>query len=179
MSKSLISKIKHEIIKVWILSFYFAMFFIAISYFRYAILKQAEVPYTDFGMGVIRALVCAKFLMISETLYPIRLNDGKPAILHILGRSLLYAFLVTVLIALEEAVMAHIHGQHILDAITGLRPGSVQVFFSLEILYWLMVIPYVLISALIKAFGIEPLSILLFNVKSHQQTTVKSNNQHQ
>ena len=162
---SIINKFKHEIIKVWVLSFYFSVFFIAISYFRFAILKQAEVPYTAFGFGIIRALICAKFMMISQAIYPIRLDDGKPAFAHIMGRSFLYVGLVTALIALEEAIRARIHGEHILNAITGLRPGTIHLFFSLEILYWLMVIPYVFFTVISQVYGISSLGSIFFNLK--------------
>lgn len=162
---AILHKLKHELIKIWMLSFYFAVFFIAIAYFRFAVLKQAEVPYTDFGFGIIKAFICAKFLMISQALYPIRLDDGKPAFAHIMGRSFLYVGLVTVLIAIEEAVMARIHGQYLINAITGLRPGTIHLFFSLEILYWLMVVPYVFFTAVSQVYGINSLGSIFFNIK--------------
>ncbi len=150
-------KLKYEILKIWVLSFYFTVFFIAISYFRFAILKHAQVLYTDFGLGVVKAIVCAKFLLVSQAVYPIKLNDGKSIILHIIGRSLLYVMLVTMLIAIEESIMAKIHGKNILHSITGLSPGSLHIFFSLDILYWLMVVPYVVFSAIMQSIGVNSL----------------------
>ena len=158
---SIIHKLKYEILKMWVLSFYFTVFFIAISYFRFAILKTAQVPFTAFGLGVVKAIVCAKFLLVSQAVYPIKLNDGKPMLLHILGRSLLYVMLVTILIAIEEAIMAKIHGKNILDSITGLSPGSIHIFFSLDILYWLMVVPYVVFSAISQSIGVSSLRVIL------------------
>lgn len=67
---SIIHKLKYEILKIWVLSFYFTVFFIAISYFRFAILKHAQVPYTDFGLGIVKAIVCAKFLLVSRQYIP-------------------------------------------------------------------------------------------------------------
>ena len=157
---SIIYKLKYEILKIWLLSFYFTVFFIAISYFRFAILKTAQVPFTDFGLGVVKAVICAKFLLVSQAIYPIKLNDGKSMLLHILGRSLLYVMLVTILIAIEEAIMAKIHGKNILDSITGLSPGSIHIFFSLDILYWLMVVPYVVFSAISQSIGVSSLRVI-------------------
>ncbi|RTL10273.1 MAG: hypothetical protein EKK54_11645 [Neisseriaceae bacterium] len=158
---SIMHKLKYEILKIWILSFYFTVFFIAISYFRFAILKTAQVPFTDFGLGAVKAVICAKFLLVSQAIYPIKLNNGKSMLLHILGRSLLYVLLVTILIAIEEATMAKFHGKNILDSITGLRPGSIHIFFSLAILYWLMVVPYVVFSAISQSIGVSSLRAIL------------------
>mgnify|MGYP000196171587 FL=1 len=160
--RSIIHILKYEILKIWILSFYFTVFFIAISYFRFAILKTAQVPFTDFGLGVVKAIICAKFLLVSQAIYPIKLNDGKSMIWHILGRSLLYVLLVTILIAIEEGIMARIHGKNIWDSITGLSPGSIHIFFSLDILYWLMVVPYVVFSAISQSIGMSSLRVILF-----------------
>jgi hypothetical protein len=54
-------KLKNEIIKVWALTFYFAVFFSAVAYFRFALLQHAGVPYTAFVLGVVKAAICAKF----------------------------------------------------------------------------------------------------------------------
>lgn len=176
---SIIHKLKYEILKMWVLSFYFTVFFIAISYFRFAVLKHAQVPYTDFELGFVKAVICAKFLLVSQAVYPIKLNDGKSIMLHIIGRSLLYVMLVTILIAIEESIMAKIHGKNILDSITGLKPGSIQIFFSLDILYWLMVVPYVVLSAIMQSIGVNSLrAIFLGNNKSKlKEDDVNVNNQ--
>lgn len=160
------SKIKTELIRAWSLTFYFAIFFIAISYFRFAVLQHAEVPYTDFYLGVIKAAVCAKFLLISQALYPLKVHDGKPLIGHILSRSVLYVLIVIILVAIEEYIVAKIHGTLPEHAITGLEAGTLNLFFSLTILYWLMVIPYVMYSAIDKYIGEQKLTTILF--KTHK-----------
>lgn len=155
------SRIKTEMIKAWSLTFYLAIFFTAISYFRFAVLQHAEVPYTDFYLGIIKAAICAKFLLVSQAIYPIKVRDGKPLVWHILHRAVAYVIIVVILIAIEESVVAKIHG-HTLHSITGLAPGTINLFFSLVILYWLMVIPYVMYSALDQYIGEKKLTTILF-----------------
>lgn len=147
------TKIKNEVIKVWILSGYFAIFFVAISYFRFAILKQAQVPYTEFWLGILKAAICAKFLLVTQAIYPLRNNDERKLLFHVFIKSLVYVLLVTLLVAIEESLVAKYHGKSILNAVTGLSPETVHVFLSLELLYWLMVIPYVLYTALEQHLG--------------------------
>lgn len=154
-------KVKNEIIKAWILSVYFAVFFVAISYFRFAVLKQAQVPYTDFWLGIVKAAVCAKFLLVTQAFYPIKHDDDHSLLFHIFIKSLIYVLIVTLLIGLEEMLVAKYHGKNIYDAVTGLTPGTIHVFFSLELLYWLMVIPYVVYTAIEQHLGHGYLSKLL------------------
>lgn len=162
VNKSRWQKIKDEILAIWILTVYLAIFFSAISYLRFAILQHAGITDTEFWMNAIKAAVCAKFMMISKALYPLKVRPARPLVWHILGRSLAYVVMVTILIGIEEAIVAKFHGKHIVDGITGLEPGSLNMFFALVLLYWLMVIPYITYSAISQALGENRLHKLVF-----------------
>lgn len=160
--KSRWQRIKEEIVEIWILTVYLAIFFSAISYLRFAILQHAGITDSEFWMNAIKAAVCAKFMMISRAVYPLKIHPLRPLVWHILGRSLAYVLMVTVLIGIEEGIMAKIHGKHLAAGITGLEPGSINMFFALVLLYWLMVIPYITYSAIAQALGENRLRKLVF-----------------
>lgn len=61
--------------------------------------------------------------------------------------------------------MAKIHGKHILDSITGIQHGTINVFLSSEILYWFMVLPYVIYVALDQYLGEKELNKIFFRNK--------------
>lgn len=162
IKKSRWQHLKGEILTLWILTLYLGIFFIAISYLRFAILQHAGVSSGEFWLNALKAVVCAKFMMLSKAMYPIRPRQGKPLVWHILGRSLAYVIMVTILIAIEEALVAKFHGHHVLNGITGLEPGTLNLFFALLIMYWLMVIPYITYSAIAQVFGENILHKLVF-----------------
>lgn len=170
----MLTKIKHEVYRGLILTLYFTIFFIALDYFHYATLKVAKDVTNDILiLGVVKAGLCAKFLMISQQIFPIKLNSNYPLIIHIFRRSLLYVIMVIILMALEEIVMARIHHENILNSITGLKPGSGIMFSSLAFLYWVMVVPYAMFSALNTYWGDNKLvklflSTSITNIKSNQ-----------
>ncbi len=169
----MINKLKHEITRWLILSAYFTVFFVALDYFQYATLKMAhDVTTGMIVLGVVKAGLCAKFLMISQKIFPIRLNNNHPLIMHILRRSLLYVIMVVVLMAIEETVIAKFHHKDILNSITGLTPGSGTMFLSLMFLYWIMVVPYAMFSALNDYWGDNKL-VKLFLSKSTPQPNHK------
>jgi hypothetical protein len=60
---------------------------------------------------------------------------------------------VVILIALEETIVATYHHHNILNSITGLKVGSGMLFLSLICLYWIMVIPYTMFSAINTLLG--------------------------
>lgn len=160
--KSRWQHLKEEILAIWILTVYLGIFFSAISYLRFAILQHAGVLDTEFWMNAVKAAVCAKFMMISKAFYPLKVHPARPLVWHILGRSIAYVVMVTLLIGVEEAVMARIHGKHFIEGITGLAPGSLNMFFALVLLYWLMIIPYVTYTAIAQALGENCLHRLVF-----------------
>lgn len=95
------NKILKEIRRMIILSIYFSVFFLAIIYFRFSILQQAQLPYTTCWLGIIKAIVCTKFLMISQAVSPVKITHNKPLIGYIISRSILYVLLVTLLTVIE------------------------------------------------------------------------------
>lgn len=151
--KSLKSKIGDELKTLLVLTLYFGVFFVALNYFKFAILQKVDIPYAYFGLGLIRAVVCAKFMMISKTLYPIKIKLNKPLVGHIINRSLVYLLIVIGLNIIEEMMLAKIHGAHIFDEIVGIEAGTVNQFFALAILYWIVLIPYVTYSAVSQVMG--------------------------
>ncbi len=168
--RSLKSKIGDELKTLFVLTLYLGVFFSALSYLKFAILQKVDIPYVDFGLGIIRAIVCAKFMMISKTLYPIKTTPNKPLLWHIINRSLLYVLIVIVLNVLEEILMAKIHGTQIINTIIGVEAGTINQFFALVILYWLAIIPYVAYSTVSQAIGgIKFYQLIFVNGNLHSE----------
>lgn len=151
--KSLKSKIGDELKSLLVLTIYFGIFFVALNYFKFSILQKVDIPYAYFGLSLIRALVCAKFMMIGKKLFPIKIIPNKPLVKHIINRSLVYLLIVIGFNVIEEMIVAKIHGAHIFDAIIGVEAGTINQFFAMAILYWIVLVPYVAYSAVSQALG--------------------------
>lgn len=160
--KSLKSKIADELKTLLVLTLYFAVFFVALNYFKFSILQKVNVAYDYFGLSLIRAVVCAKFMMVGKTLYPIKVTPNKPLVWHIINRSLVYLLIVIGLNIIEEMLVAKIHGEHIWNSIVGIQAGTINQFFALAILYWIVLIPYVTYSAVSQFMGGVKIYQLIF-----------------
>lgn len=162
------TRLKYEMYRGLILTTYFTVFFIALDYFHYAVLKVADdVTSGMMLIGIVKAALCAKFLIVSQTIFPIRFSNKHTLIVHILRRSVLYVLMVIVLMAIEEAVVAKfIQHKDIISSVTGLKPGTGTMFLSLAFLYWIMVVPYAILSALNTYYGNNKLVKLLLSKPS-------------
>lgn len=154
--------VKEQMLTMLFLTLYFAALFMTVTYLKFGVLQKEGIPYTGFGLGLIRAVVCAKFMMIIKHLYPVKIEENKPLIWHILKRSLVYLIIIVLLVVIEEALVAKIHGTSIHNAIIGIAPGTLNQFCALSILYWLTLIPLVTYSALSQAIGIRKFYYLIF-----------------
>ena len=148
-------KLKYELLGFLTLSGYFAVFFMAITYLKFSVLQKVGIPFTGFGLGLLRAIICAKFMMLGKALFPVKTRANQALIHHIFNRSLVYLFFTLLLNVLEEVVMAKIHGVNIQNAVIGVAPGTINQFCAITILYWFMLIPYVTFSAINHALGGE------------------------
>lgn len=155
-------KIKSEAIAVFVLAVYFTIFFMAISYFRLSIARKPELLVDYFWTILLKALVCTKFMLIGKHVFPIKIKENKALIWHVLTRTFIYLLVVTIFLILEEAIVGHMNGHTLREAIVGLAPGTINLFFAMEILYGLMLFPYVAYAAASKSLGENRLNKLFF-----------------
>lgn len=147
-------RLKEEFFNVVVLAIYFAVYFSALTYLKFSILEKVDIAYTTYGLCWIRALVCAKFMEIGLKIYPIKSTPGKPIFIHILNRSLIYVIIVDLHILVEQLVVAAIHHKPLISVVTNWAPGSMNQALALEILYWLMLVPYITYFAISQS--LEP-----------------------
>ena len=107
-------------------------------------------------------MICAKFMLLAKAFYPIKSTPDKALVWHILNRTFIYLRVVIILTLIEEGLVARVHGKIILDSIIGWAPGTINQFFAMSIIYWLMLVPYVSYQAVSQALGDKILFNLLF-----------------
>lgn len=156
-------KVGHHAFTLIALTIYFSLFFLAINYLRFAILQKEGIPFYSFGLGLIPALICAKFMMIARAIYPIKATKNKALCWHILNRTIIYLIVVIILTIFEQGFTARLHGTKLSDSIIGLAPGTINQFCAIALIYWLMLVPYVTYSALNQAIGESRLFNILFS----------------
>ena len=160
-------KVKTEAIKAFLLSVYFGAWFCALAFLAATSLRERPIPLDIFGFALIKAALCAKFMLIGQAAYPLHIDKDHGIIPSLFRESLVYLVIVFLLNYLEAGVEGVFHGKEFIASLSAFGQGDPLHILSLSIVYWLIVWPYLLFSGLKLALGdAATLQILFGNPKS-------------
>lgn len=159
---SLRHRIKDEFVEASLLALYFAAWFCAIAFFTFAVLREAAIPITPFGLALIKAGLCAKFIMIGKALYPLKLDANRGLIKSIFWHSVVYLIIVIALSYLESGIDGLLHGKSFLESLASFGRGDPIYITSIAIMYWLILWPYLILLGLQQSMGDEAVHTILF-----------------
>jgi len=93
----------------WLITLYLALFLGSFTVYRRLILKEFGVAYLHYGFALIEALIIAKVILIGQALGLGRRFEGKPLILTVIYKSVLFGLLVALFGVLEHVVEGLVH----------------------------------------------------------------------
>ena len=85
--------------------------FAAVIYFKAAVLQAHGVAYAHLGLAIVKAAICAKFMLMGRVFHIGERFRKLPLIVPTLHRSLVFLLLLAVLTFIEEIVVGAIHGR--------------------------------------------------------------------
>ena len=159
-------KIEDEAKKILALSIYFGAWFCAISFLIATTLDERPIPLSIFGFAIIKGFLSAKFLLIGQALFPLKVNRNNGLIRSLFLQSLLYVLIVLALNYLESGVHGLMHGKHFLDSMLAFGQGDPLRILAMCILYWLLVCPYLVFIGMKISLGSSATVAILFGNKS-------------
>ena len=130
------------------LTLYFGFWFSALTLLTHEILKQNGLPYEHWGLAWIKAALCAKFILIGQAIYPMQHSKGTDLWHIVLPRSFVYLVVVLALNVVEAVVDGLLHGETVLFSIEHFANGNPLYAFALAWVYWLILVPYLLMGSL-------------------------------
>jgi hypothetical protein len=159
---SLRHRIKDEFVQASLLALYFAAWFCAIAFFTFAVLREEAVPITPFGLAIIKAGLCAKFMMIGKAIFPLKVDANRGLIKSIFWHSIVYLLIVIALSFLESGINGLLHGKSFIESIASFGRGDPIYITSIAIMYWLIIWPYLILLGLQQSMGDEAVHTILF-----------------
>ncbi len=162
LKPSLRHRIKDEFIQASLLALYFAAWFCAIAFFTLAVLREAAISITPFGLALIKAGLCAKFMMIGKAIYPLKLDTNRGLIKSIFWHSIAYLLIVIALSLVESGIDGLLHGKSFLESLASFGRGDPIYITSIAIMYWLILWPYLILLGLQQSMGDEAVHTILF-----------------
>jgi hypothetical protein len=166
MLNNIIQSTKKELVKAFALSLYFSIWFCALTFLITTLSDKYPIPLSSFGFAIIKGGLSAKFLLISEAAFPIKINKTNGLIRSLLLQSFIYVGIVLCLNYLEAGVNGLIHGRDFWDSLKDFGKADPLRIASMCIVYWLIVCPYLALSGLKIALGTNATLTILFGHQS-------------
>jgi len=163
--KSFEAKVIEEAKAALVLTIYFGLWFCSLTFLAIAILDERPIPLTPFGMALIKAALCAKFMLIAEAIFPIKLDTNHGIIKSVFVESLLYLAIVIALNYLEAGVDGLIHGKEFFISMTSFGQRNPIHVIAMSMVYWLIVWPYLVIKGMRMTLGAPTTAVILFGTK--------------
>ena len=83
-------KIIHEMKEYWINVAFLAVFFMVFVMYRRLTLAAYEITYENFGLGLVKALILAKVVLIIDALGQGKRYEDRPLIVSVLYKALVF-----------------------------------------------------------------------------------------
>lgn len=147
-SKTIWQRIVEEAKKAFYLTLYFGLWFSALTLLTHEILQQDGLPYGHIGLAWIKAAICAKFILIGQAIYPMRHSQGNDLWQIVLPRSFVYLAVVFALNVVEVICEGMYRGDSFAVASHHFADGSPIYAFALAWVYWLILVPFLLMGSL-------------------------------
>jgi hypothetical protein len=166
VKESLRHRIKDEFVQASLLALYFAAWFCAIAFFSFALLREAAIPISPFGLAIIKAGICAKFMLIGKAMFPLRVEANRGLVKSLFWHSIAYLGVVIALSFAESGIDGLLHGKSFLESVSSFGHGDPVYIAALSLMYWLIVWPYLIVLGLNQSLGNKAVRTILFGSKA-------------
>ena len=155
------TRVRHELVRYWLICAYLYICFGAIMLYKAAILQANGIDYWPYGAAAIQALLLGKFLMIGEAVGLGERRRPQRLVFALLAKSVFFLLFLMALSAVEEVVRGLIHGRTVMASVRGLWGGTLLLVFASSLLMLLILIPYIAVGEAARVIGPERLRALL------------------
>jgi hypothetical protein len=159
-------KLEDEAKKAFALSIYFGIWFCALAFLAATTLDERPIPLTIFGFALIKAALCAKFLLIGQASFPIKVEPSHGIVKSLFVESLIYLAIVVALNYLEAGLHGLIHGKNFIDSMTAFGQSNPLHVVAMSIIYWLIVWPYLVLMGIKMILGTQTTLTIFFGKKN-------------
>ena len=159
-------KLKHEFIEYWINVAYLAIFFSVFIFYRRLILAHYDVYLEDYFMGVIKALVFAKVIMIGAFLRIGTRFEDKPLIIPVLYKAFLFTLWVAIFDIAEEFIRLLIQIQSFNGAFDELANHFSNIWIGGAVVVFVSFIPFFAFKEISRVMGSEKIQNLFLRKRT-------------
>lgn len=155
-------RVIHELRELGIIAAYLFVCFAAVLQLKASILHTHHALLAPLGLAAIKALICAKFILLGNAFHVGGRVTRPPLILPTIYRSCAFLILLIVLNVIEETVTGLVHSRTIRDSLADFAGGSWDQIVATSFVMLLILIPFFAFRALGDIIGEKTLVQLYF-----------------
>lgn len=153
--KSLKQKIRSEFTEYFFNFLYMAIIFSAIILYRRLVLAEHGIIVEDYFLGVIKAFVIAKVVMLAAFMNISHKYENKALITPVLYKAFLFTLCVMLFDIIEIYIKALIQGHNFMDSFNELLKHLNYIWLGGAMLIFFIFIPFFAFKELSRVMGIE------------------------
>jgi len=158
-------KLEEEMKKAFALTLYFGTWFCAIAFMAATALEERPIPLSLFGFALIKAGISAKFMLIAQAAYPIKVSKDRGIVNSLIFESIIYIAVVLALNYLEAGAEGLMHGKEFITSMAAFGNSDPLRVLAMSIVYWLIVWPYLIYTGVNIILGNKETLAILFGSK--------------
>lgn len=158
-------KIKEEAKKAFFLTIYLGIWFCAITFWAATELAERPIPLSLFAFAIIKAALSAKFMLIAQAAYPIKIDKQHGIVKSLFHESIIYIIVVIGLNYLEAGISGLMHHKEFIASLAAFGDSDPLRVLSMAIVYWLIIWPYLIYSGVTLILGNKETLEILFGSK--------------
>jgi hypothetical protein len=147
------ARVTNELREFAIIAAYLCICFTALAYLKAAILRAHGIDFAPFGFAAVKALICAKFMLLGRAFHVGERYKTGPLIWPTLYKSLTFLVLLFVLNVLEEVIVGLIHHRTVADSIADIGGGTLDQLIATSVIVFLILIPFFAFRSLGEVVG--------------------------
>ena len=156
-------KLFHEFREYLVNFVYMSIIFSAVILYRRLILAHHGIIVEDYFLGVFKAFVIAKVVMLGAFLGISRKFEHKPLFIPILYKAILFTIMVMLFDIIEEFIIAFIQTKDLVLSITELEHHLNYIWLGGSLLIFFIFIPFFAVKELIRLLGKKKVLDILLN----------------
>jgi glucan phosphoethanolaminetransferase (alkaline phosphatase superfamily) len=146
-------KLLEELKSAFYLAIYFATWFCAMVFLGLTALDGWPIPLAPFGFALIKAILCAKFMLVAQAFFPIVVKEEIGILRSLLKQSLVYLIVVLLLTCLESGLDGWIHHRGLIESLKSFDHNNIAHLIATSLMYWLIVWPYLILTGIKLSLG--------------------------
>ena len=152
----------NETRKFTVLFVYLCIWFSALVFLTNAILRANELPLMTLSFALVKAALCAKFMLVGQSLFPMALGKGRPIFWILMRHSVVYLVVALALSFFESGLEGLFHHKPFFESLLNFEQGDPYRLAATSFIYWLIILPYLVFVGMREELGYSEVSRILF-----------------